>query len=152
MPFIVTAAPDASQIVFDSFTKNPLQAEASEVPAVANEDEIAVSREKVIILSPVVTMVYFAVLIGIVLYSVMSNYRRGRESRRREIVVDIRGTGSDLPPSYTLIFFSEEPPSYPAIYTEPPSYQESTALQTTNTAKHSENCDDDDVLLISLEN
>ena len=68
--------------------------------------------------SPVLIIVYLSFLLTAVILSIVSNNR----ARRREqeiadtVAVRRRGSGSlDKPPSYTNIFFNEEPPQYHEI-------------------------------------
>ena len=68
--------------------------------------------------SPVLIVVYLSFLLTAVILSIVSNNR----ARRREqvaadtVAVRRRGSGSpDKPPSYTNIFFNEEPPQYHEI-------------------------------------
>ena len=76
--------------------------------------------EKLLILSPVVTILYLSVLLGIVLLSIILSYRRniGRlvMEEKRQIVIEMKKL--DRPPSYTRIYFSEDPPEYRDVVME----------------------------------
>ena len=76
--------------------------------------------EKLLILSPVVTILYLSVLLGIVLLSIILSYRRniGRlvMEEKREIIIEMKKL--DRPPSYTRIYFSEDPPEYRDVVME----------------------------------
>ena len=63
--------------------------------------------------SPVLIVVYLSFLLTAVIISIVSN---NRARRREQETVRRRGSGSlDKPPSYTNIFFNEEPPQYHEI-------------------------------------
>ena len=76
--------------------------------------------EKLLILSPVVTILYLSVLLGIVLLSIILSYRRniGRlvMEEKRQIIIEMKKL--DRPPSYTRIYFSEDPPEYRDVVME----------------------------------
>eukprot|EP00092_Neocalanus_flemingeri_P018797 GFUD01020355.1.p1 GENE.GFUD01020355.1~~GFUD01020355.1.p1 ORF type:complete len:152 (-),score=23.85 GFUD01020355.1:84-500(-) len=79
-----------------------------------NEDNSEAKLDKLLILTPLVTILYFSVLLGIILLSIILSYRRNigrmyREERRR-IVIEMKNL--DRPPSYTRVYFSEDPPEY----------------------------------------
>ena len=63
--------------------------------------------------SPVLIIVYLSFLLTAVILSIVSN---NRARRREQEAVRSRGRGCpDKPPSYTNIFFNEEPPQYHEI-------------------------------------
>merc|ERR1712129_414350 len=104
----------------------------TEKSSISSHDEARM--EKLLILSTVITIFYFTVLLGIILFSVFLSYRKNNRrlilEEREQIVIERRKL--DSPPSYSRIYFSEEPPQYQEIGV--PTKQEET----------------DDVPLISL--
>ena len=69
--------------------------------------------------SPVLIIVYLSFLLTAVILSIVSNNRarrREQEAAADTVAVRSRGRGCpDKPPSYTNIFFNEEPPQYHEI-------------------------------------
>eukprot|EP00091_Calanus_sinicus_P019629 TRINITY_DN4992_c0_g1_i1.p1 TRINITY_DN4992_c0_g1~~TRINITY_DN4992_c0_g1_i1.p1 ORF type:complete len:130 (-),score=41.95 TRINITY_DN4992_c0_g1_i1:86-475(-) len=94
-----------------------------------------VRMEKLLILSPAIAILYFIVLLGIVLFSIFTSYRKNLRrlvmEERQNIVIEMKKL--DRPPSYTRIYFSDDPPQYRDIVIG---------------SKHED--DDDDVPLITL--
>ena len=65
--------------------------------------------------SPVLIIVYLSFLLTAVILSIVSN-NRARRREQEAAAVRSRGRGCpDKPPSYTNIFFNEEPPQYHEI-------------------------------------
>ena len=66
--------------------------------------------------SPVLIIVYLSFLLTAVILSIVSNNRaRRREQVAAADTVAVRRRSLDKPPSYTNIFFNEEPPQYHEI-------------------------------------
>ena len=88
--------------------------------------------EKILILSPVITILYFSVLLGIVLFSIFISYRKNIRrlvmEERQNIVIEMKKL--DRPPSYTRIYFSDDPPLYRDIVIGTKQEEEDVALIT----------------------
>ena len=66
--------------------------------------------------SPVLIIVYLSFLLTAVILSIVSNNRARRREQEAAADTVSRGRGCpDKPPSYTNIFFNEEPPQYHEI-------------------------------------
>merc|ERR1711915_383617 len=74
-------------------------------------DGFAANKEQVMSLTPVVTIIYFSILLGIILVTICLSYRTNLRrltlEEKKHIVMQY-----DRPPSYTMIVFPDDPPPY----------------------------------------
>ena len=82
------------------------------------QDNTAVMR-KYLILSPIITVFWVFVMVGVVIYCTYSSDRRNRNRlNRRNVLENCSERNQDNPPSYNRVFFFEDPPCYEDIISE----------------------------------
>ena len=74
------------------------------------------NMQQVLIISPFVPIIYFSVLLTIILLSIFLSWKRNVIDERKRIVREMKKM--ERPPSYTRIYFSEDPPEYHDIVTK----------------------------------
>ena len=68
--------------------------------------------KKYVILSPIITVTMIFVMVSLVIWCRYFRARRIRRQNQEKGVKTIIERNQDKPPSYTRIFFSEDPPAY----------------------------------------